>query len=146
MKTNDTNKKIKKTLPVLILFVFMFMPVFAYAAGLLPNCGIIESGKVIKECGYYDLLELVNKVIDWIIMIAVPVAAGVLAWAGFKYMTTGISDQKSEAKTIIRKVCLGLVFILAAWLIVGTILKALLKDPNSVPVNIAINNPTNFYV
>lgn len=65
-------------------------------------------------------------------MISFPVAAGVLAWAGFKYMTTGISDQKSEAKKMIQKVFLGFAFILSAWIIVGTITNTLLRNPNIV--------------
>ncbi|KKR29900.1 MAG: hypothetical protein UT61_C0019G0017 [Candidatus Woesebacteria bacterium GW2011_GWA1_39_8] len=79
-------------------------------------------------------------------MIAVPVAAGVFAWAGFKLMTTGIADEKSAAKEMIWKVFIGLVFILAAWIIVGTIIKALLRDPSSVPIDISINKSINLYV
>ena len=135
----DVNKKIKKILPILFLFL---MPILTLAFDplkdpIIPNCS--------PNCGYNDLLQLVNNVISWIIMIAVPVAAGVFAWAGIKYMTTGVSDQKSAAKAMIWKVFIGLVFILAAWVIVGTIAKALLKDPNSIPVQINLNKLTNLY-
>lgn len=61
-------------------------------------------------------------------MISVPVAAGVFAWAGFTYMTTGISDQKSAAKAMMQKVFIGFVAILAAWIIVTTITNSLLSD------------------
>lgn len=124
----------KKFLPIFLVLVIL-IPVLVDAQSsppekpILPDCGTIVGTKINRECGYNDLLQLVNNIINWIIMIAVPVAAGVLAWAGFKYMTTGISDQKSEAKKMIQKVCIGLVFILAAWLIVSTILNALLA-PN----------------
>jgi hypothetical protein len=75
----------------------------------------------------------------------VPVAAGVFAWAGIKLMTTGVADEKSAAKAMIWKVFIGLVFILAAWIIVGTIIKALLQNPSSVPVQININKSINLY-
>ena len=69
-------------------------------------------------------------------MISVPVAAGVFAWAGIKLMTTGVADEKSAAKEMIRKVFIGFVVILAAWIIVTTITNTLLKDEfkSAVPV------------
>lgn len=111
------------------LFVFSLLaavlavPVLTNAEIIPSNCGDVANGQ--PECGYNDLLKLINNVIDWIMMVAIPVSAGVFAWVGFKYMTTGVSDQKSEAKKMLWKVFIGLVFILAAWLIVDTILKAL---------------------
>jgi hypothetical protein len=130
-----TNKKIKNILP--LLFLIIVVPVFALAADSLIPCT--------NDCGYADLLKLVNNIINWIIMISTPVAAGVFAWAGIKYMTTGVSDEKSAAKNMIQKVFIGFVFILAAWIIVGTILKALLKDTSTVPVNISVNTFINLH-
>ncbi|MEK7116860.1 MAG: hypothetical protein AAB837_01705 [Patescibacteria group bacterium] len=124
---------LKKFLPFLILFI-LIMPVLIFAQGPFVPCGgnIIDANGNITgkqpECGYQDLLKLVNNIINWIIMISVPVAAGVFAWAGFIYMTTGISDQKSYAKDMMWKVAKGLVFILAAWIIVNTITNTLLTD------------------
>mgnify|MGYP001587001626 CR=1 FL=1 len=132
----------------IILITFIIVPVFTLAQGPFVPCGgniIDANGNIIgkqPECSYKHLLELVNKIINWIIMISVPVAAGVFAWAGFKYMTTGISDQKSEAKAMINKVFIGFVVILSAWIIVNTITSALLRGPgdegedfrSSVPV------------
>src|SRR3989344_9072605 len=136
-----------------LLLVVVIIPVFANAADPIIPCGDHirdpNTGNIIGEqepCGYGDLLKLVNNIINWIIMISVPVAAGVFAWAGFKLMTTGIADEKSAAKEMIWKVFIGLVFILAAWIIVGTIIKALLRDPSSVPIDISINKSINLYV
>lgn len=103
------------------------LPVISFAHGdapLIPQCS--------PNCGFYDLLHLVNHVINWVIMISFPVAAGVFAWAGFKLMTTGISDQKSAAKAMLLKVFIGFVFILSAWIIVGTITNNLLRSPKIV--------------
>lgn len=117
MNANDTNKKIKTFLPLLILFVVL-IPVFA-------NAQIIPCT---DNCGFADLLKLVNNIINWIIMVSFPVAAGVFAWAGFKLMTTGVVDEKSAAKEMIRKVFIGFMAILAAWIIVTTITNTLLSD------------------
>jgi len=125
-------KKIKIFLPILILLILL-TPIFVGAQAkedplVSADCGVIVNGKINRECGYADLLALVNRIINWIIMISVPIAAGVFAWAGFKYMTTGIADQKSEAKEMIQKVFIGFVVILSAWIIVNTITNTLLSD------------------
>jgi hypothetical protein len=117
-------KKIKQFLPIIFLLLII-IPVFVGAQTtentIIPNCS--------PNCGYNDLLKLVNNIIKWIIMISAPIAAGVFAWAGILYMTTGVSDKKSEAKEMLQKVFIGFVAILAAWIIVNTITTALLRGP-----------------
>lgn len=127
--------KLKNFRPFLVLLV-LIIPVFA-SADIIPCT---------NNCGYYDLLKLVNNIINWIITISAPVAAGVFAWAGIKYMTTGISDQKAAAKKMLQNVFFGFIFILAAWIIVTTITKAFLKDPSIVPVGIDTNKSINLYI
>jgi|SRR3989344_2809273 len=124
-----------------LLLVVVIIPVFANAADPIIPCGDHirdpNTGNIIGEqepCGYGDLLKLVNNIINWIIMISVPVAAGVFAWAGITYMTTGVADKKSYAKSMMTKVFTGFVIILAAWIIVTTITKALLLNPSIVPI------------
>ena len=121
----------KKILPILIILFILITPVFSFAQGpFVPDCGTQGN------CGYQDLLKMVNNIIKWIIMISVPVAAGVFAWAGFIYMTTGIADQKSYAKGMLWKVFWGFVAILSAWIIVNTITNTLLSPDfkSAVPV------------
>jgi hypothetical protein len=116
-----------------LVFFLLLIPVFSvFAAPIIPCGGHVldpNTGSIISEqppCDFSYLLKLVDNIINWIILISVPVAAGVFAWAGFTYMTTGISDQKSYAKSMLWKVFWGFAAILAAWIIVGTILDALL--------------------
>lgn len=122
---------------ILVFFLLMFPVLFVFADPIIPCT---------NNCGYGDLLKLVNNIINWIIMVSVPIAAGVFAWAGFKFMTTGVVDERTAAKNMIQKVLIGFVFILAAWIIVGTIIKALLKDPSTVPINISVNKFINIYI
>jgi hypothetical protein len=123
------NHKVKNIFISVSLLALVVIPVFVRAADEQPlvsgDCGVLVNGVVNRECDYTDLMKLVDRVIGWIIMVSVPVAAGIFAWAGFKYMTTGVSDQKSAAKAMLWKVFWGFVFILSAYLIVETILKAL---------------------
>lgn len=121
MKTNDTNKKIKRFLPFILLFLIIVVPVFAHAA-IIPCGGLADDGVTKQpDCDFNYLLVLVNNIIKWIIMVSAPIAAAVFAWAGIIYMTTGIADKKSQAKTMLWKVFIGFVVILSAWIIVTTI-------------------------
>ena len=136
------NKKIWANLFIAMLILTAFSPALALAENppnqnrIIPDCGIIVDGKINKECDYNDFLQLIKNIINWLILFSFPVAALVFAWAGFKYMTTGISDQKSAAKSMLVKVFIGFVIILASWLIVNTILSALLNPDftDAVPV------------
>jgi len=116
-----------KNILIFLLFAMVFVPVLA-SAKILPDCGALN------VCEYKHLFELINNFIDWVIKISVPTAAAVFAWAGFKYMTTGVVDQKAAAKNMLVKVFIGFVVILSAWIIVTTITKALLANPSIVPV------------
>lgn len=122
MTNININRKIKKTLPLLVLtLLILTIPVLIQAeeSPIIPDCS--------PNCGYVHLIQLVNNIINWIITISVPVAAGVFAWAGIKYMTTGVYDQKAEAKKMLQKVFWGFIFILSAWIIVTTITNTLLR-------------------
>lgn len=147
MKTNVTNKRMKSFAPTILFLVLIFIPVLSLAQNppadpplIATDCGVLVNGKINKECGYSDLLGLINRIINWIIMIAVPVAAGVIAWAGLKIMMSGDNPGKrAEGISMIKQVLVGLVFILAAWLIVSTIVNALLSKEfprDSIPVQI----------
>lgn len=119
------NKNIK--IAVVATLFLLFLPLVS-GAQIIPCGGYDSSGARQPECDYYHFIQLVKNVINWIILFSFPVSAFVFAWAGFKYMTTGISDQKSAAKSMLVKVFIGFVIILASWLIVNTVLDALLDD------------------
>jgi hypothetical protein len=133
-------KSLFKNILIFSLLIVIIIPVFVRAADpIIPkgSCGeTLPGGGVNRECGYEDLIKLVNNIIDWIIIISAPVAAGVFAWAGITYMTTGVADQKSYAKSMMTKVFIGFVVILAAWIIVTTITNVLLTPAakSAVPV------------
>ena len=128
----------KNILVFSMLLVFIIMPVLA-SAEIIPDCS--------PNCGYYDLIKLVNNIIKWIIITSVPVAAGVFAWAGINMMMhAGNPGKRKESIDMMKKVFFGFVFILAAWIIVGTITKALLNPDIKIPVDVGINKSINLYI
>lgn len=108
------------------MILFVLLPVFSLAQGTPASTRIVPCDG--PDCDFNDLMQLLNNIIKYIILISAPIAACVIAYAGFIIMTSGVSDKISQAKAMIQKVVIGFVFILGAWIIVNTILLALLDS------------------
>ncbi len=85
--------------------------------------------KVYGNCGYNDLIAAIKKVVKWGTIFALEFSVVVIAYAGFKYMTSAGNPGKiAEANKMFLRVVQGIILILAAWLIVTLITNALLRD------------------
>ncbi|OHA89134.1 MAG: hypothetical protein A2653_02905 [Candidatus Zambryskibacteria bacterium RIFCSPHIGHO2_01_FULL_43_25] len=130
----------------LVLFVFLNVPNLAYAQNptstFMDVCDDkpdLKTGVIQDPCGFDDLVELAEKILKFMIIIAIPLAALSFIWAGAIYITAEGSQSKIEkAHGIFKKTLIGFIFVLAAWVIVYTIGKALL-DPGSTFFQILIN-------
>ncbi len=100
------------------------VPLLSYAAGLVP-CG----GHDEPACQTCYVVQLINGVIAWLVMILGTVAAIIIVYAGFKLVTSGGNRHaKEEAKSLITNLIIGYVIVLAGWLLVDTGMKMLLID------------------
>lgn len=78
------------------------------------------------DCTLCDLATLGQNILNTGIYVAVVLSAGLFAWAGGMYMTAGgNSGQAKQATSVFTNVAIGLCWILAAWLLVDTIMKTL---------------------
>lgn len=86
--------------------------------------GLITCDGITVPCTFEKLLLMVNKIIRFLIfVIGVPIVVLSFAYAGFVLVTSGGNpSKKEEAKGIIGKAVTGLIILLAAWLIVKTVL------------------------
>lgn len=102
-------------------FAVLLIPLAgAIAAGLVPCSG--------TACQMCSLAKLVQNVINFTILLAIPLAAVLFAWAGALYITArGDTGQIEKAHGIFGKVALGFVLALSGWLIVNTILVTIAK-------------------
>lgn len=84
-------------------------------------------GKIVNPCGFYDVLKVIDKVINFVLFkLALPIAAILFAVAGIKLIFSGgNSGAKSEAKNIFTSVVIGLAIAAGAWLIVHLLLQIL---------------------
>jgi hypothetical protein len=108
-----------------IVSIFLFaIPDPTFAAGLVPE--VCEDGSACSAC---HLIELANNVIKWLIGVLTIIFAVVVVVAGFKLVTSGgNTSARDSAKEMVTNALIGFILVLAAWLIIDTIMKGLLPD------------------
>lgn len=102
--------------------------VMAQASGLpsriVPCDGVGVGGGT--ACTACHLGTLAQNILNTGVFLFVVFAAIMFSYAGFLYLTNEAIGEQQKAKTILGHVAGGLVIILAAWLVVDTLMKALL--------------------
>jgi hypothetical protein len=92
--------------------------------GIVP-CG----GPGEDECNWTHLIETLERVLNLAFVLVVPFVAIGLTYVGFLFMFGGSSPEKrGKAKRALLRITIGVIAILAAWLIVATILRTLGVD------------------
>ncbi len=104
--------------------IAMLLPAIALAAGMpdrIVSCHGID-------CTCKDLVTTAQNVLYTGIYLAVFLSAILFAWAGWKLLTGRTMGEHAaiqQGKNILWNVIIGLVIILAAWLIVNTLFTSL---------------------
>lgn len=79
-----------------------------------------------KDCGFPEIMETIRNIMNFAFFLILPIAAIVFAYTGWLFLSSGGSPETaSQAREILTKAVIGLVVILAAWLIVNTIYETL---------------------
>ena len=111
---------------VVILFtlMFLFSPVMVLGQGL-PSRIVPESCDVPGGCqSICDVALLAQNVLNTGIFIAIFLSAFMFAWAGWLAVSSGgNAEQWAHAKSIFINVLIGLIIILAGWIIIDTLMK-----------------------
>lgn len=96
----------------------------AQAGGLVP-CG----GSAEDPCTTKDVIALVAQLVDFLITMLGVIAVIALVYAGFKMVVSrGNESEWKQAKAIFTNVVIGIIIILASWLIVDTVMRGLTGD------------------
>ena len=118
-----------------ILFLFA-APLALFAQGLVPDCVTtenvtingVQTERTVYSCGFDDVMLLIKNIIDFAILLIMPLAAILFAYAGWLYLSSSVDPGgKSKAHKIFTSVVWGLLWTLGAWLIVKLISDALLQ-------------------
>ncbi|MES2416251.1 MAG: hypothetical protein V4504_00960 [Patescibacteria group bacterium] len=119
---------------VFVILCLLLGPVFSFADTTID---LSTKGEGISVpcpkagCGWDDLMDLINKVLNFILFkLAIPIAAIMFCYAGFLMITAGdeSAGARNKAKSIAGGVVMGLIFAAAAWLIVHLVLDTLGYD------------------
>lgn len=114
----------KRVLAFLLVAMVLWTPSLVGAAGLIPCGGTGEA-----ECQACDVTKLINNVVAWLVIVLSIIAAIMIAVAGFKLVTAGgNSAAMKAAKDTFTNIAIGFLIILGGWLLVDTLMKALLTD------------------
>jgi Type IV secretion system pilin/Peptidase M15 len=118
-----------KIFPILlsiVLFIGLFTPtVFAQDTGIAQLSGCTG-----LDCSACNVVSMANGLIIWLVGILFVVFALLLAIAGVRLVTSGGNHHAlDEAKSSFMNAIIGFIIILAAWLIVDTIMRGLVGRP-----------------
>lgn len=105
----------KYSLVLVFAFILSFAPIVMYAA-LVPCNG--------PDCTPCHVAQLAQNILTFLIEITVILAGIAFAIAGLMMVTAGGNmGQVEKAKGVFTNVAIGLIILLAAWLIVDTVMK-----------------------
>ncbi|MEK7642784.1 MAG: pilin [Patescibacteria group bacterium] len=140
-KLSSNTKNLISLALCLFFITITLLPIFVDALGpkgpIIPPCGQKDvTGKLAPECGFDDLITLINNIINTLIWLAVPVATAVFAWAGITMLMHPTNPGKrTEAINMMKNVGIGLVVILSAWIVTTTLTKVLFTDKVPILIN-----------
>ncbi len=104
------------------------------SGGLVPDCGyniktISNDEGTGRMCGLADIITLIQNIIEYIFILVLPIVAIVFAYVGYLYLTSGGNTAKhTQAKQAMTNLGIGILIILAAWLIIKSVLTTLGVD------------------
>lgn len=90
-----------------------------------PN-GTVEGP---EQCSFNDFIGLIQNVLDWLVIVAIPLAGLMFAYAGWLYLSAqGDTNKIQSAHKVFTNVAIGLVLVIGAWVIVYTIASAVIRE------------------
>lgn len=109
----------KRTLLTLLFIGALSLPHLTFAAGFVPCGGTGED-----PCQACHVVSMGQTILTWLIGIMASIIALVFAIGGMKMVMSGGSGEGiTQAKSMMTNSVIGFVILLAAWLIVDTVLK-----------------------
>lgn len=117
----------RKYLVFFVLFsAVLFVVPFAFAEAQLGGPLVPCEG---PDCQACHLVKLAQNIINFLVAAGVFVAVLMFVYAGFLYITGGADQGRiKKAHGIFGSVLVGFIIVLAAWLIIDTVMKAFYRE------------------
>ena len=81
------------------------------------------------ECNLCDFGQLIQNFTNYLLVLAVPISIALFAWCGILFFTAEENPSQIEkAKSIFRSVLIGFAICISGWLIVQTMITAIVKQ------------------
>ncbi len=108
----------------IVVFVLLMLPVLVSAQGI-PKQIVPETCNQPGGCqSICDIVTLAQNVLNFGIFLAVVLSAFLFAYAGWNMLTAGgNSEIYQKGKRVFGNVLIGLIIILAGWIVVDTLMK-----------------------
>lgn len=126
--------RIKVIILAISLMVFGLFGQFALAADPLVPCGPASLGFE-QMCDTCQLFKLAQNIVTLITTEVAPVLAVIMIVVGAFFLLTAGGSEKAitKGKTIITSAIVGIMIILASWLVINLILSSLAPKATSGP-------------
>lgn len=112
-------------LTIFIIILFLVAPLIVSAFQIVPEECTDKDATDVKQCGLCQLLETGVNIFQLGLSILGTVAVLFLVISGFKYIIAGSPEEVASAKDSMQKVIFGLLIVIAAWVLVNSIMFAL---------------------
>ncbi len=114
----------------ILLFIFLVLLIQVMPVVVSGDIGIPCAKGTADMCGFNDIFVLINNIIKFFLqVILLPFIIIIVAYAGGLFLTSGGNQEtRKKAKSIFLNLLKGVFLILAAWLIVYTVFRALGYD------------------
>lgn len=111
-----------------VLLVLLWMPLVSFAqTGAGSEYDLVTCSG--PDCNLCTAVDMVDNIVDLLFTLLSVAAVLVLVFAGFKLVVSaGNPGAMSAAKSMITSVIVGFIIVLSAWLIVDTVMKALISE------------------
>ena len=104
-----------------LLFIIIFSIIFI-TGSLIAKAQLVEIPDPLDCDGHCDLLGIINKIIDFLKIIVIPLATIMIIISGIQYLTSaGNEERASRAQKTMLYTVIGLAIVLAVDFIVGLI-------------------------
>ena len=100
-------------------------------SSFLVPCGLTSADSPLgaTSCTICSFGQLIQNLINFLIILAIPLSAGLFAWAGIlRFTSYGNTSRLAKSKSIFKSVAIGLAIALSGYLIVQTLLNSLMNQ------------------
>ena len=110
------------------------VPLSVFAADMplfTPGWSIVPEACRTCACGFAGVMGTVQNLMNGAISLAIFIAVGIMAWAGFLYITTPTNPEaRSQANKMMMNAVIGFLIVISAWMIVDFVMKVLYSGPD----------------